>query len=45
MNRDEEEANHVAGQGDADEKYWKCLESKISVLCDGDDKGDDSGEN
>ena len=25
---DEEEANHVAGQSDADEKYWKSLKRK-----------------
>ena len=29
VHRDEEEADHVAGQCDADEKYWKSLKKNL----------------
>jgi len=32
VDRYEEEADHVAGQGDAHEEYWKSLQGKIRGL-------------
>ena len=39
MNRDEQKANHVGRDGNANEKYWECLKNKqkeqvISMFCD-----------